>query len=76
MGVKMRIILAISLLLLTGCQSLPEGQSAYGTTAFTRWNHPEAYAAMVAENDESKKNAFASRYVEGTTGQTMQPANR
>jgi len=57
--------------LVSGCQSLPEGQSAYGTTAVTRWLHPESYQAMVDEGDVSKQDALANRF--GTQAYPMKP---
>lgn len=56
-------LLIATLLTITACgTTVPEGQSAYGTTAMTRWTCPECYEALVAENDQSKKEGFGALY--------------
>jgi len=74
----MKSLFAIALIALsalsTGCStwSVPEGQNAHGTTAMTRWLHPEKYQALVDANDPATRDAFAKRYQSGTSNNTIQ----
>ena len=59
------LTIALASLSCLGCSTLqpPEGQSAYGTTALTRFMWPEEYVALVKEDDPIKKLGFAGRYL-------------